>query len=170
MYNLVGFQTHLAFPEQKRVFSMIPGLENAEFLRYGIMHRNTYLDSPRFLCADYSVKANKNIFFAGQMTGVEGYIESTGSGFVAGINAVARMRGEESVIFPKTTMIGAMAEYISTGNMSGSFVPMNANFGIVEPLGYRVKGGKVAKYEVIAKRALEDLKPYTERLGTKGGE
>ena len=170
MYNLVGFQTHLAFPEQKRVFSMIPGLENAEFLRYGIMHRNTYLDSPRFLCADYSVKANKNIFFAGQMTGVEGYIESTGSGLVAGINAVARMREEDSVIFPKTTMIGAMAEYISTGNMSGSFVPMNANFGIVEPLGYRVKGGKVAKYEVIAKRALEDLKPYTEKLGTKGGE
>ena len=168
MYNLVGFQTHLAFPEQKRVFSMIPGLENAEFLRYGIMHRNTYLDSPEFLDPDYSMRENKNIFFAGQMTGVEGYIESTGSGFVAGINAAARLRGEESVIFPKTTMIGAMAEYVSTGNMSGSFVPMNANFGIIEPLGYRVKGGKVAKYEVIAKRALEALREYTERLGTKG--
>ena len=168
MYNLVGFQTHLAFPEQKRVFSMIPGLENAEFLRYGIMHRNTYLDSPKFLDPDYSMRENKNVFFAGQMTGVEGYIESTGSGFVAGINAAARMRGEESVIFPKTTMIGAMAEYVSTGNMSGSFVPMNANFGIIEPLGYRVKGGKVAKYEVIANRALEALREYTERLGTKG--
>ena len=168
MYNLVGFQTHLAFPEQKRVFSMIPGLENAEFLRYGIMHRNTYLDSPKFLDPDYSMRSNKNIFFAGQMTGVEGYIESTGSGFVAGINAAARLRGEESVIFPKTTMIGAMAEYVSTGNMSGSFVPMNANFGIIEPLGYRVKGGKVAKYEVIAQRALEALREYTERLGTKG--
>ena len=167
MYNLVGFQTHLAFPEQKRVFSMIPGLENAEFLRYGIMHRNTYLDSPKYLDADYSMKNNKNIFFAGQMTGVEGYIESTGSGFVAGINAFARVRGEDGVIFPKTTMLGAMAEYISHGNMSGNFVPMNANFGIVEPLGYRVKGGKVAKYEVIASRALETIDAYAERLGAK---
>ena len=167
MYNLVGFQTHLAFPEQKRVFSMIPGLENAEFLRYGIMHRNTYLDSPKFLDADYSMRSNKNVFFAGQLTGVEGYIESTGSGFVAGVNAVARLRGEDGVMFPKTTMIGAMADYISHGNMSGNFVPMNANFGIVEPLGYKVKGGKVAKYEVIAKRALEALAEYAERLGAK---
>ncbi len=170
MYNLVGFQTHLAFPEQKRVFSMIPGLENAEFLRYGIMHRNTYLDSPKFLDPDYSMRNNKNVFFAGQMTGVEGYIESTGSGFVAGVNAVARLRGEEGVIFPKTTMIGAMAEYISTGNMSGNFVPMNANFGIVEPLGFKVKGGKVAKYEVIAKRALEALDEYAERLGARNNQ
>ena len=170
MYNLVGFQTHLAFPEQKRVFSMIPGLENAEFLRYGIMHRNTYLDSPKFLDADYSMRSNKNVFFAGQMTGVEGYIESTGSGFVAGVNAVARMRGEEGIKFPKTTMLGAMAEYISTGNMSGNFVPMNANFGIVEPLGYKVKGGKVAKYEVIAKRALEALDEYAEKLGAKNNQ
>lgn len=165
MYNLVGFQTHLAFPEQKRVFSMIPGLENAEFLRYGIMHRNTYIDSPEYLLADYSMKDNENVFFAGQMTGVEGYIESCGSGFVAGVNAVKRLRGEDSVIFPKTTMIGAMANYISTGNMSGSFVPMNANFGIVEPLGYKVKGGKVAKYEVIARRALEALPEYAEKIG-----
>ncbi len=167
MYNLVGFQTHLAFPEQKRVFSMIPGLENAEFLRYGIMHRNTYLDSPKYLNADYSMKADKNVFFAGQMTGVEGYIESTGSGFVAGINAVARVLGEDGVIFPKTTMIGAMAHYISTGNMSGDFVPMNANFGIVEPLDHRVKGGKIAKYEVVAKRALEALREYAEKIGAK---
>jgi len=170
MYNLVGFQTHLAFPEQKRVFSMIPGLENAEFLRYGIMHRNTYLDSPKYLDADYSMRNNKNLFFAGQMTGVEGYIESTGSGFVAGVNAALKMLGEEKVIFPKTTMLGAMADYISQGNMSGNFVPMNANFGIVEPLGYRVKGGKVAKYEVIAARALEALDGYAVRLGAKNNE
>ncbi len=170
MYNLVGFQTHLAFPEQKRVFSMIPGLENAEFLRYGIMHRNTYLDSPKYLDADYSMRDNKNIFFAGQMTGVEGYIESTGSGFVAGINASERLLGGERVIFPKTTMLGAMADYISHGNMSGNFVPMNANFGIVEPLPYRVKGGKIAKYEVIAARALEALDGYAERLGARNNE
>ena len=167
MYNLVGFQTHLAFPEQKRVFSMIPGLENAEFLRYGIMHRNTYIDSPKFLSADYSMKHNANVFFAGQMTGVEGYIESCGSGFVAGVNAVRRLCDEQSVIFPKTTMIGAMANYISTGNMSGNFVPMNANFGIVEPLGYKVRGGKVAKYEVIAKRALDVLPEYAAKIGVE---
>ena len=165
MYNLVGFQTHLAFPEQKRVFGMIPGLENAEFLRYGVMHRNTYIDSPKYLNADYSMRENRNVFFAGQMTGVEGYIESTGSGFVAGVNAAARITGAEEVVFPKTTMLGAMAQYVSTGNLSGNFVPMNANFGIVEPLGYRVKGGKVAKYEVIAKRALEELHSYCETLG-----
>ena len=167
MYNLVGFQTHLAFPEQKRVFSMIPGLENAEFLRYGIMHRNTYIDSPKYLSPDYSLRTAPHIFFAGQMTGVEGYIESTGSGFIAGVNAAMRVLGEENVIFPKTTMLGAMAHYVSTGNVSGSFVPMNANFGIVEPLGYRVKGGKVAKYEVIAKRALEVIPEFGERLGAE---
>lgn len=167
MYNLVGFQTHLTFPEQKRVFGMIPGLENAEFLRYGIMHRNTYLDSPKYLDADYSMRNNKNVFFAGQMTGVEGYIESAGSGFVAGVNAAMRALGEESVIFPRTTMLGAMAQYISTGSVSGNFVPMNANFGIVEPLGHRVKGGKVAKYEVVAERALNELCAFCERLGTK---
>ena len=146
---------------------MIPGLENAEFLRYGIMHRNTYIDSPKYLNADYSMRTNPDIFFAGQMTGVEGYIESAGSGFVAGVNAAMRALGEDKVIFPKTTMIGAMAEYISLGNVSGNFVPMNANFGIVEPLGYRVKGGKVAKYEVIAARALESLNEYCERLGAE---
>lgn len=167
MYNIVGFQTHLTFPEQKRVFSMIPGLENAEFLRYGIMHRNTYIDSPKYLDSDYSMRGKSNIFFAGQMTGVEGYIESTGSGFVAGINAAAKILGEEKVIFPRTTVLGAMASYISTGSVSGNFVPMNANFGIVEPLGYKVKGGKVAKYEVIADRALRDIEPYSDRLGVK---
>jgi methylenetetrahydrofolate--tRNA-(uracil-5-)-methyltransferase len=165
MYNLVGFQTHLTFPEQKRVFSMIPGLENAEFLRYGIMHRNTYLDSPKYLNADYSMKTNENVFFAGQMTGVEGYIESAGSGFVAGINAAARALGEDKIVFPRTTMLGAMASYISTGSVSGNFVPMNANFGIVESLDYRVKGGKIAKYEVIAQRALSAINEFGERLG-----
>lgn len=165
MYNLVGFQTHLAFPEQKRVFGMIPGLENAEFLRYGVMHRNTYLNSPGILNCDYSMKLRPNVFFAGQMTGVEGYIESAGSGFVAGINAAMEALDKERVIFPKTMMLGAMAHYVSTGNMSGNFVPMNANFGIIEPLGKKVKGGKVAKYTEVAKRSVSVLHTYGEMLG-----
>lgn len=156
MYNLVGFQTHLTFPEQKRVFSMIPGLENAEFLRYGVMHRNTYLTSPGLLGADYAMLQRPNVYFAGQMTGVEGYIESAGSGMVAGISAARAMLGQDKFIFPEITMIGAMAAYVSRGG-SGKFVPMNANFGIIEPLGYRVKGGKVAKYEVVAARSLEEI-------------
>ena len=156
MYNIVGFQTHLTFPEQRRVFRMIPGLENAEFLRYGIMHRNTYLNSPGLLKNDYSMIKNENIFFAGQMTGVEGYIESAGSGLVAGINAAARALGEDGTIFPETTMIGSMANYVQNGSMS-KFVPMNANFGIIKPLEYRVKGGKSAKNEVISNRALEAI-------------
>lgn len=164
MYNLVGFQTHLTYPEQKRVFRMIPGLENAEFLRYGTMHRNTYLNSPGVLSADYSMIARPEVFFAGQMTGVEGYVESAGSGFVAGINAVRRACGKEKMIFPETTMIGAMAAYVSRGGLSGRFTPMNANFGIIEPLGYRVKGGKVAKYEVVAARALEEIEKLKDEV------
>ncbi len=156
MYNLVGFQTHLTFPEQKRVFSLIPGLENAEFLRYGVMHRNTYLTSPGLIGADYAMIDRPNVYFAGQMTGVEGYIESAGSGMVAGISAARAMLGQDKFVFPETTMIGAMAAYVSRGS-TGKFVPMNANFGIIEPLGYRVKGGKVAKYEVIAARSLEEI-------------
>ena len=156
MYNLVGFQTHLTFPAQKRVFSMIPGLENAEFLRYGVMHRNTYLPSPDLLGADYAMRNRPELFFAGQMTGVEGYIESTGSGFVAGLNAARRALGLAPVIFPEITMIGAMAHYISHGGL-GDFVPMNANFGIIPSLDHRVKGGKVARYEVYAARALEAI-------------
>ena len=159
MYNLVGFQTHLKFPEQKRVFSLIPGLENAEFMRYGIMHRNTYLDSPKYLTATYSLKSDPNVFFAGQMTGVEGYIESAASGFVAGLNAARRALGLEKIVFPRTTMIGAMAHYVENGG-TGDFVPMNANFGIVEPLPNRVKGGKIARYEVVAERALCELDLY----------
>ena len=154
MFNLVGFQTHLTFPEQRRVFRMIPGLENAEFLRYGVMHRNTYLHSPGLLAADYSMLKRPHIFFAGQMTGVEGYVESAGSGLVAGVNAARRAMGEDALIYPEDTMLGAMAAYVSRGGV-GQFTPMNANFGIVRPLGYRVKGGKSAKNEKLAERALE---------------
>ena len=160
MFNLVGFQTHLTFPEQRRVFRMIPGLENAEFLRYGVMHRNTYLDSPGMLTPVYSMVERPNVFFAGQMTGVEGYVESAGSGLVAGINAARLAMEKDSLIFPEETVLGAMGAYVSRGGI-GSFAPMNANFGIVKPLGYKVKGGKTAKNEKIAERALafiEDLK------------
>ena len=166
MYNLVGFQTHLTFPAQKRVFSMIPGLENADFLRYGVMHRNTYLPSPDLLDADYRLRkgyGEGQVYFAGQMTGVEGYIESTGSGFVAGLNAARMALGLEPLVFPETTMIGAMAHYISHGGLS-DFVPMNANFGIIPSLDHRVKGGKVARYEVYAARALEALDGVMEKV------
>ena len=156
MFNLVGFQTHLTFGAQKRVFSMIPGLENAEFLRYGVMHRNTYLNSPEILTASYAMKARPDLFFAGQMTGVEGYVESAGSGFVAGVNAARRYLGETPVIYPEETMLGAMAGYVSRGG-TGDFVPMNANFGILKELGYRVKGGKIAKYEKLAERSLTEI-------------
>ncbi len=159
MYNLVGFQTHLTFPAQKRVFSMIPGLENADFLRYGVMHRNTYLPSPDLLGADYGVRTGayaERVYFAGQMTGVEGYIESTASGYAAGLNAARRALGKEPVIFPETTMIGAMAHYVSHGGLA-DFVPMNANFGIIPSLDHKVKGGKLARYEIYANRALEAL-------------
>ena len=163
MYNLVGFQTHLTFPEQRRVFRMIPGLEQAEFLRYGIMHRNTYLDSPGLLDETYRLKHKNHVFFAGQMTGVEGYIESAGSGFVAGINACRALLGKEPLVFSRRTMIGAMAHYVANGGVS-EFVPMNANFGIVEPLPTRVKGGKSAKNEALAKRALEEIQSISEEI------
>ena len=153
IYNIVGFQTHLTFPEQRRVFRMIPGLENAEFLRYGVMHRNTFLCSPDLLDEDYSLRQNKNIFFAGQMTGVEGYIESAASGFVAGINAALRARGESGYVFPKETMTGAMAYYISHGEKT-LFQPMNANFGVMPSLETKVKGGKKARNEAYSARAL----------------
>lgn len=159
MFNLVGFQTHLTFPEQKRVFRMIPGLENAEFLRYGVMHRNTYLNSPGMLAPTYAMLERPNVFFAGQMTGVEGYVESAGSGLVAGRNAALRALGKQACVFPKETMLGAMAAYVSEGG-TGKFVPMNANFGIIPTLGYRVKGGKMAKYEKYAERALQALTAF----------
>ena len=162
MYNLVGFQTHLTFGEQKRVFRLIPGLENAEFLRYGVMHRNTYLNSPGLLTKTYAMRSRPELFFAGQMTGVEGYVESAGSGLVAGLNAACLALGESPIEFPRTMMLGAMAMYVSEGG-TGSFQPMNANFGIVEPLETRVKGGKVARYEVYAERALKETDAYAAR-------
>lgn len=128
MYNLVGFQTHLTFEAQRRVFRMIPGLENAEFLRYGVMHRNTYLNSPKLLAGDYSLKSCPDVFFAGQMTGVEGYIESASSGWLAGINAAKRARGESPFIPEKISVIGALSGYISDRTVT-AFQPMNANFG-----------------------------------------
>ena len=163
MYNLVGFQTHLTFPEQRRVFRMIPGLENAEFLRYGIMHRNTYINSPGKLDNTYNLISRPHVYFAGQMTGVEGYIESCASGFVAGINAAAQILEREKVTFSRRTMIGAMAEYVAEGG-NGAFVPMNANFGIIEPWPVRVKGGKIAKYEKLSERALEEIDGIKEKI------
>lgn len=162
MYNLVGFQTHLTFPEQRRVFRMIPGLANAEFFRYGVMHRNTYLRSPGFLTPSYAVAHNPDLFFAGQMTGVEGYVESTSSGLVAGINAARRAKGEEPLLFPDTTEIGALAHYVSS-YVGGDFQPMNANFGIIAPLGYKVKGGKAARNLVYAERSLSLLRELISR-------
>lgn len=164
MYNIVGFQTHLTFAEQKRVFRMIPGLENAEFFRYGVMHRNTYLNSPNLLTNVYSMKDNGKIFFAGQMTGVEGYIESTSSGFVAGINAAYLALGKEAVIFPKETEIGALAHYVSEGGVSSSFQPMNANFGIIAPFDKKIKGGKRNRNEAYAERSLEIIKALSDSL------
>ena len=161
MFNLVGFQTHLTFPEQRRVFRMIPGLENAEFLRYGVMHRNTYLNSPGLLTPCYAMADRHDVFFAGQMTGVEGYVESAGSGLVAGINASLRAAGKPACVFPEETMLGAMAAYVSRGG-TGIFAPMNANFGIVRPLDIRVKGGKAARNEKIAERALDALAAMRE--------
>lgn len=155
MYNIVGFQTHLTFGEQRRVFGLIPGLENAEFFRYGVMHRNTYLNSPDLLTNMYSMRECPNVFFAGQMTGVEGYIESTSSGFVAGINAAMRALGKDPIVFPRETQIGALAFYISEGGVSSSFQPMNANFGIIAPFDKKIKGGKKNRNEAYAARSLE---------------
>ena len=160
MYNIVGFQTHLTFGEQKRVFSLIPGLENAEFFRYGVMHRNTYLNSPGFLTPVYSVKKEGRIYFAGQMTGVEGYVESASSGFVAGVNAAMAALDKPPVIFPKETEIGALAHYVSEGGVSSSFQPMNANFGIIAPFDKKVKGGKKCRNEAYASRSLDIIKTF----------
>ena len=162
MFNLVGFQTHLTISEQKRVFRMIPGLENAEFLRYGVMHRNTYIDSPGRLTPTYAVKERPSLFFAGQMTGVEGYIESAASGVVAGINAAMLANGKAEAVFPETTVIGAMAAYVSRGG-SGKFQPMNANFGLVKPLEKKVKGGKSARNEALYHRGIAELKSFIQQ-------
>lgn len=166
MYNIVGFQTHLTFPEQKRVFSLIPGLEHAEFMRYGVMHRNTYLQSPGLLAADYSMLDAPNLFFAGQMTGVEGYVESAASGLVAGINAAYAAQDKPRALFPRECVIGSMAAYVSTGG-TGAFVPMNANFGIVPPLDTRVKGGKKVRNEALAARSLAAIDAFCLSLNEK---
>ena len=157
IYNMVGFQTNLKFGEQKRVFSQIPGLENAEFVKYGVMHRNTYINSSKLLDATYCLKSNSNIYFAGQITGVEGYVEAISSGLLAAINAVEKFKnGENKIIFPETTVIGALAKYISTLNTK--FQPMNANFGILPELeGKKIKDKK-QRYQELANRSLEDLR------------
>lgn len=154
LYNLVGFQTNLKYGEQKRVFSIIPGLENAEFIKYGVMHRNTYINSSYLLDNTYNLKKSPNIYFAGQITGVEGYVESISSGLVAGINAAHQYNNDTKKEFSEYTMIGALAKYISTEN--DKFQPMNANFGIVPELGEKIKDKKL-KYGKLADRALEYL-------------
>ena len=161
LYNLVGFQTHLTFGEQRRVFSMIPALREAEFVRYGVMHRNTYLDSPRLLDRYYRLRSEPRLSFAGQMTGVEGYVESAASGMLVGIETAARVLGLPSVDFPQETAIGALALYVSGGSV-GSFQPMNINFGIISPLGYRVKGKRNKNAEIF-RRSLEIIDGLLER-------
>ena len=159
LYNIVGFQTHLKWGEQKRVFRMIPGLENAEFVRYGVMHRNSYMDSPNLLTQTFQSKKQENIFFAGQMTGVEGYVESAASGLVAGINAARLFNGEEALVFPEATAIGSLPHYITRAD-SKHFQPMNVNFGIIKELdGPRIRDKK-ERYEKIAERALQAIENY----------
>ena len=158
IYNIVGFQTNLKFGEQKRVFSMIPGLENAEFMKYGVMHRNTFINSTKLLDKTYNLKNNNNIYFAGQITGVEGYVESISSGLVAGINAVRKLENKEKAEFSTYTMIGALANYISTPN--DKFQPMNANFGILPELEGKRISDKKLKYGKLSDRALENLKIF----------
>lgn len=161
IYNMVGFQTHLTWGEQKRVFSMISALRNAEFVRYGVMHRNTYLNSPKLLDRYYRLRSEPRISFAGQMTGVEGYVESAASGMLVGIETAARLMGLEPVDFPQETAIGALGLYISGGSV-GDFQPMNINFGIITPLGYRVKG-KRNKNAVISERSIEIIEKLQDR-------
>ncbi|MDN6216963.1 MAG: FADH(2)-oxidizing methylenetetrahydrofolate--tRNA-(uracil(54)-C(5))-methyltransferase TrmFO [Enterococcus sp.] len=159
MYNIVGFQTHLKWGEQKRVFRMIPGLENAEFLRYGVMHRNSFMNSPELLKPTYQSKKRNDLFFAGQMTGVEGYVESAGSGLVAGLNAGRLAKGEELLEFPRETAIGSMAYYITHAE-GKHFQPMNANFGLFPALPERIRDKKL-RYETLAERALNALSAMT---------
>ncbi len=162
-YNLVGFQTHLRFPEQRRVFSMIPALHDAEFVRYGVMHRNTYLHSPGMLDRYYRLIEDDRIAFAGQMTGVEGYVESAASGMLAGIELARRLHGEAPVNFPKETAIGALGLYVSNTTVT-DFQPMNINFGIMPPLGRRVKGGKRVKNAALSERSLALIDEMCEEV------
>lgn len=155
LLNLVGFQTNLKFGEQQRVFRMIPGLEQAEFMRYGVMHRNTFLNSPTLLNADYSVRTRPNLFFAGQITGVEGYMESASSGILAGINALRRLRGECSLVLPEDTMTGALSRHVAE-SVSGDFQPMGANFGVLPPIEPHIRDKK-ERYKALAERGLSSL-------------
>lgn len=155
LYNLVGFQTNLKFGEQKRVFGMIPGLQHADFMRYGVMHRNTFINSPFVLNSDFSMKQNSNLFFAGQITGVEGYMESAASGIMAGRNVVRRLNGKESVTLTNLTMIGALSDYVAHSTTS-HFQPMGANFGILPPLETPIRDKK-ERYAVLAERGLKSL-------------
>jgi len=158
MFNLVGFQTNLKFGEQKRVFGMIPGLENAEFVRYGVMHRNSFINSPKVLCGDFSLREHPNIFFAGQITGVEGYMESAASGIMAGKNAVLRAKGENTTVLSECTMIGALSHYISDESVK-DFQPMGANFGILPPIEPKIRDKK-ERYKALAERALKEYENY----------
>ena len=163
LFNLVGFQTNLKFGEQKRVFSMIPGLENAEFVRFGVMHRNTFLDSPRLLTADFRCKKGENLYFAGQMTGVEGYMESAASGILAGKNLSRALAGKTPLILPRDTMMGALARYISDPSVT-DFQPMGSNMGLLPPAGERIRDKK-ERYGVVARRAMDSLERYLAEMG-----
>ena len=167
MYNLVGFQTNLKFGEQKRVFSMFPALKNADFIRYGVMPRNTFIDSPRLLNGDFSLRSNPLLFFGGQITGVEGYMESAASGLMAGINLARRLKGEETVVLPKDTMIGALSRYISDESVK-NFQPMGANFGVLPPLDEKIRD-KQERYMQLAQRGMNSLKVFAKNnnLGEK---
>ena len=161
LFNLVGFQTHLKWGEQKRVFSLIPGLERADFARYGVMHRNTFLNAPRVLQADFSLSLKPSLFFAGQMTGVEGYVESAASGLLAGLNAWRRHKHKEPLVFPVETTLGGLARHLE-GSPSQSFQPMNINFGLLPPLTERIRD-KREKNARISRRALEILSEFCSR-------
>ena len=163
LLNLVGFQTNLKFSEQKRVFSMIPALKNAEFVRYGVMHRNTFLDSPRLLNADYSFRARADLFFAGQITGVEGYMESASSGILAGLNMARTLQGRQTLRLPVTSMMGALAAYISDESVH-HFQPMGANFGILPALPEKIRDKKL-RYAALAARGLNDFNDYLTKEG-----
>lgn len=166
LYNLVGFQTRLTFPEQKRVFGLIPGLQHAEYARYGVMHRNTFLSSPGMLDSTFQVIGRPRLYFAGQMTGVEGYVESAASGMVAGINLARSMRGEEPLVFPTTTALGALGRYVSQSNRN--FQPMHINFGIMDSLKERIKG-KEQRYLKLSENALQQIDVFAEELAKKEG-
>ena len=161
MYNMVGFQTNMTFGEQKRVFSIIPALKNAEYLRYGVMHKNTFINSPKVLNEDYSLKENPKVFFAGQITGVEGYVESAGSGLMAGIYCYKKLMGEKYRVVPETTVLGALAKYITTENKD--FQPMNANFGILPPLPMIIRD-KAERKKQMAIRSLDKIREFKEEL------